>query len=47
MTLTATGGAVAELSKVKAGDMVMVTESGTNATKISKVKTTEEKPKKK
>ena len=47
VTLTATGGAVAELSKVKAGDMVMVTESVTNATKISKVKTTEEKPKKK
>jgi hypothetical protein len=40
VTLTATGSAVAELSKVKAGDMVMVTKSENNATKITKVKTT-------
>lgn len=40
VTLTATGSAVAELSKVKAGDMVMVTKSENNATKISKVKET-------
>lgn len=38
MTLTATGGAVAQLSKLKAGDWVMVTHNDTNATKISKVK---------
>jgi glucose/arabinose dehydrogenase len=47
VTLTATGAAVAELSKVKAGDMVMVTKSENNATKITKVKTTEAKPKEK
>ncbi len=48
VTLTATGGAVAELSKLKAGDMVMVTKSENNATKITKVKTTEAaKPKEK
>jgi len=46
VTLTATGSAVAELSKVKAGDMVMVTKSENNATKIAKVKT-EAKPKEK
>jgi glucose/arabinose dehydrogenase len=40
VTLTATGGAVAELSKVKAGDMVMVTKADNNATKITKVKET-------
>jgi glucose/arabinose dehydrogenase len=40
VTLTATGSAVAELSKVKAGDMVMVTKSENNATHISKVKET-------
>ena len=40
VTLTATGAAVAELSKVKAGDMVMVTKSENNATKIAKVKET-------
>jgi glucose/arabinose dehydrogenase len=40
VTLTATGSAVAELSKVKAGDMVMVTKSENNATKIAKVKET-------
>jgi hypothetical protein len=38
VTLTATGAAVAELSKVKTGDWVMVTKSDTNATKITKVK---------
>lgn len=38
MTLTATGGAVAELAKLKAGDWVMVTHNDTSATKISKVK---------
>ena len=43
VTLTATGGAVAELSKVKAGDMVMVTKSENNATKITKVKQTASK----
>lgn len=37
VTLTATGSAVAELSKVKAGDMVMVTKSENNVTKIAKV----------
>ena len=47
VTLTATGSAVAELSKVKAGDWVMVTKSENNATKITKVKTTEAKPKEK
>jgi ribosomal protein L12E/L44/L45/RPP1/RPP2 len=47
VTLTATGSAVAELSKVKAGDMVMVTKSENNATKITKVKTTEAHPKEK
>jgi ribosomal protein L12E/L44/L45/RPP1/RPP2 len=47
VTLTATGSAVAELAKVKAGDMVMVTKSENNATKITKVKTTEAKPKEK
>lgn len=47
VTLTATGAAVAELSKVKAGDWVMVTKSENNATKIAKVKTTETKPKEK
>jgi glucose/arabinose dehydrogenase len=46
VTLTATGSAVAELSKVKAGDWVMVTKSENNATKITKVKT-EAKPKEK
>lgn len=40
VTLTATGAAVAELAKVKAGDMVMVTKSENNATKITKVKET-------
>ena len=40
VTLTATGGAVAELAKVKAGDMVMVTKADNNATKITKVKDT-------
>ncbi|MFL6281377.1 MAG: hypothetical protein ACJ731_14775 [Vicinamibacterales bacterium] len=44
VTLTATGPAVAELSKVKAGDTVMVTKSENNATKIAKVKTTTSKP---
>jgi len=43
VTLTATGGAVAELSKVKAGDWVMVTKSENNATKITKVKETASK----
>jgi glucose/arabinose dehydrogenase len=43
VTLTATGGAVAELSKVKAGDMVMVTKADNNATKITKVKETTSK----
>ena len=47
ITLTATGAAVGELSKVKAGDWVMVTKSENNATKITKVKTTEAKPKEK
>jgi glucose/arabinose dehydrogenase len=40
VTLTATGGAVAELAKLKPGDMVMVTKSENNATKITKAKTT-------
>ena len=40
VTLTATGPAVAELGKVKAGDWVMVTKSENNATKITKVKET-------
>ena len=40
VTLTATGSAVAELGKVKAGDWVMVTKSENNATKITKVKET-------
>lgn len=39
-TLTATGGAVAALDKVKAGDWVMVTHTDTTATKIAKVKPT-------
>jgi hypothetical protein len=39
-TLTATGGAVAALANVKAGDWVMVTHSDTTATKIAKVKAT-------
>jgi glucose/arabinose dehydrogenase len=39
-TLTATGGAVAALDKVKAGDWVMVTHTDTTATKIAKVKAT-------
>jgi glucose/arabinose dehydrogenase len=38
VTLTATGGAVAELSKVKAGDMVMVTKADNNASKAHKEK---------
>ena len=46
MTLTATGGAVAELSKLKAGDWVMVTHNDTSATKISKVKAPGAKAKK-
>ena len=49
VTLTATGGAVAELAKLKPGDMVMVTKSENNATKITKAKTattTTTKPKK-
>jgi glucose/arabinose dehydrogenase len=47
VTLTATGSAVAELAKLKPGDMVMVTKSENNATKITKAKpTTETKPKK-
>ena len=46
MTLTATGGAVAELGKLKAGDWVMVTHTDTNATKIAKVKATAPKAKK-
>ena len=36
LTLTATGGAVASLAKVKAGDHVSVTHTDTNATKIVK-----------
>src|SRR4051794_11295453 len=44
VTLTATGAAVAELAKVKAGDTVMVTKSENNATKIVKAKTTTSKP---
>jgi glucose/arabinose dehydrogenase len=40
VTLTATGAAVSELAKVKAGDWVMVTKSENNATKITKVKDT-------
>jgi glucose/arabinose dehydrogenase len=43
VTLTATGSAVAELSKVKAGDWVMVTKAENNATHISKVKETTSK----
>ena len=39
-TLTATGGAVASLGTVKAGDWVMVTKSENNATHIAKVKAT-------
>ena len=46
VTLTATGGAVAELAKLKPGDMVTVMKSENNATKITKAKTTEAKPKK-
>jgi hypothetical protein len=38
MTLTATGGAVAALASVKAGDWVTVTHNDTNATKIVKAK---------
>ena len=37
-TLTATGGAVASLATVKAGDMVTVTKSENNATHIAKAK---------
>jgi Cu/Ag efflux protein CusF len=37
-TLTATGGAIPALSKVKAGDSVMVTAIDTTATKIVAVK---------
>ena len=37
-TLTATGGAVAALATVKAGDMVTVTKSENNATHIAKAK---------
>ena len=37
-TLTATGGAVASLATVKAGDWVTVTKSEDNATHIAKVK---------
>lgn len=48
VTLTATGGAVAELAKLKPGDMVTVMKSENNATKITKAKAaTEAKPKKK
>jgi glucose/arabinose dehydrogenase len=46
MTLTATGAAVAELGKLKAGDWVVVTHTDTNATKIAKVKATTPKAKK-
>jgi hypothetical protein len=46
VTLTATGSAVAELAKLKPGDMVTVTKSENNATKITKAKATTE-PKKK
>ena len=46
VTLTATGGAVAELAKLKPGDMVTVMKSENNATKITKAKSTESKPKK-
>ena len=43
-TLTATGNAVAQLAKVKAGEQVHVTVEGTNATKIAKAtKSTEKK----
>jgi hypothetical protein len=37
-TLTASGAAVAELAKLKAGDMVTVTAHETTATKIVKAK---------
>lgn len=40
VTLTATGTAVASLAKVKSGDWVLVTKNDSNATKITKVKTT-------
>ena len=46
-TLTATGGAVSALAKVKAGDWVMVTANDTTATKIAMVKATPSKGKKK
>ena len=39
-TLTATGGAVASLASLKAGDWVNVTKSENNATRITKVKAT-------
>ena len=44
-TLTATGGAVASLAKVKAGDWVMVTGTDTTASKIAVVKDTATKKK--
>jgi hypothetical protein len=46
MTLTASGGAVAALATVKAGDWVTVTHTDTTATKIAKVKATTAAPKK-
>jgi glucose/arabinose dehydrogenase len=46
MTLTATGGAVAALASVKAGDWVTVTHTDTNATKIVKAKPASAKAKK-
>jgi FtsP/CotA-like multicopper oxidase with cupredoxin domain len=42
-TLTATGGAVASLATVKAGDWVTVTKSENNATHIAKTKAPGEK----
>jgi hypothetical protein len=46
MTLTATGGAVAALGTVKAGDWVTVTHTDTSATKIVKAKPAAAKAKK-
>ena len=45
VTLTAVGPAVVTLAKISAGDWVNVTEKGTNATKITKVKATPAKKK--
>ena len=42
-TLTATGGAVAALANLKAGDMVTVTKSENNATHITKAKSSTKK----